>query len=234
MVLTVLVQRGDTSRSLLRKSVYAWRKRYTLVRDGCPGMEEASSSMCEPGVSYTQFTFVACRACIRSPPASNHVQLQDVKRFEPCCNEKELDPCVPLSIMRLQQTSGPKCGAWLCLSQTDSISQKFHALYTCCFCCRGRVELPVPRFLTRSAPALNESMTLRKRMRCSSVFVSNRLKSLALLPELLPWFHDGTGITCVFGMERVFPLCGFARGIGASCESMNTLFPVFCRIADMH
>jgi hypothetical protein len=44
-------------------------------------------------------------------------------------------------------------------------------------------------------------------MCCSSLFVSHRLKSLALLPELLPLFNDGTGITAEFGLESGFSLC---------------------------
>ena len=43
-------------------------------------------------------------------------------------------------------------------------------------------------------------------MCCSSLIVSNRLKSLALLPELLPLFNYGTGITAVFGIESGFSL----------------------------
>jgi hypothetical protein len=42
-------------------------------------------------------------------------------------------------------------------------------------------------------------------MRCSSVFVSIRLKSLALLPALLPLIHYVKDATNEFGMERVFP-----------------------------
>ncbi len=59
---------------------------------------------------------------------------------------------------------------------------------------------------------------LRKRMRCSSVFVSLRLKSLALLPELLPLFHYEKGVTAVFGMESGFSLGaegGTRRGLFA-------------------
>ena len=36
------------------------------------------------------------------------------------------------------------------------------------------------------------------------------------------------------GRKRVFPLCGFARVVGAASESMDTLPPVFCCIAGIH
>jgi hypothetical protein len=67
----------------------------------------------------------------------------------------------------------------------------------------------------------------------TSVFVSRCQKSLALLPELLPLVQYGTGILDCSGMERVFPICGFARGVGAACKSLDTLSPVFSCIADI-
>ena len=45
-----------------------------------------------------------------------------------------------------------------------------------------------------------------------ALFVIHRLRSSALLPELLPLFNYGTGITAVFGIESGFSM-GAKRGI---------------------
>ena len=82
-----------------------------------------------------------------------------------------------------------------------------------------RVELPALRFLTRSGSALRESRTLSKRLRCSSVFVSNRLKSLALLPELMTLIHYVIGATNVFGIGTgVSPLWIRKGSLSGLCE----------------
>ena len=59
-------------------------------------------------------------------------------------------------------------------------------------------------------------------MRCSSVFVSLRLKSLAVLPYLLPLFHYEKGVTAVFGMESGFSL-------GAEGGTRRGLFADVCQ-----
>jgi len=69
-------------------------------------------------------------------------------------------------------------------------------------------------------------------MCCSSLFVSNRLKSLTLLPELLPWVHYGTSITCVFGMGTGVSPLRCARVDEAACESIDTTPPLsYCSTA---
>jgi hypothetical protein len=66
------------------------------------------------------------------------------------------------------------------------------------------------------------------------LFVSNRLKSKALLPDLLPLIHNVKGATNVFGMERVFPIWGFARGVGTTSASTGTLPLVLYCHSDIH
>ncbi len=48
------------------------------------------------------------------------------------------------------------------------------------------------------------------------------------------WFNVEQVSLVFSGWERVFPLCEFARGVGAACESMDTIPPVLCSIAEIH
>ncbi len=47
-----------------------------------------------------------------------------------------------------------------------------------------------------------------------TLFVFHRLKSLTLLPELLPLFHYGIGLLVSSGMERVFSLGDLDDSVG--------------------